>query len=48
MICQIAANGITIVHDRRNAHRLPRILFIELPDLWARFLAPSLGLGGRP
>lgn len=32
--------------NRRTPRHLPRILFIDLADLWARFVLPLLG-GGR-
>ena len=32
--------------DRRTPRHLPRILFIDLAELWARVIRPLLG-GGR-
>lgn len=32
------------MRERRAYHRLPRILFIDLVDLWYRVIRPRLGL----
>ena len=34
-----------IVHDRRKTRRrMPRILYIDIGDFWARFVRPALGV----